>query len=64
MSKHKKEQAQPQLTPPRPTTGPVLFLVHVQLQYHATLSALLEERDPEMYDTVQLQFHAILSALL
>ena len=37
--------------------------VHVQLQYHATLSALLEERDPELYDNVSLQCHATLSAL-
>ena len=36
----------------------------VQLQWHATLSALLEERDPELCDAVQLQCHATLSALL
>ena len=76
MPKHKKEKAQPQLPPPRPSPCPCLCLqcitYHkelyeydaVQLQWHATLSALLEERDPELYDAVQLQCHATLSALL
>ena len=64
MPKHKKEKAQPQLPPPQVPHPPKSYHKElyeydaVQLQWHATLSALLEERDPELYDAVQLQCHA------